>query len=120
MDTEPIHIIDLSRLDHIGKQVIKSLRIELKQLKIVLVILNEKLLMKERELEEIYKEMKNTSIERTLFDNMDEAENHPDEKTENKIPNTFNRRRCTTFQDIMDKNVTSETDSEDADQKPPD
>lgn len=125
VDTEPIHIIDLSRLDHIGKQVIKSLRIELKQLKIENVILNEKFLMKERELEERYKEMKNTSIsmltterslteERTLFDNMDEAENNPDEKTENQIPNTFNRRRCTTFQDIMDKNVTSETDDEDA------
>ena len=58
VDTDPIDIKDLSRLDHIGKQIIKSLRNDLIQLQTENNILNEKLSQKEREIDERYKEMK--------------------------------------------------------------
>jgi DNA polymerase type B, organellar and viral len=53
VDTEPIDIKDLSRLDNIGKQIIKYLRNLLETEK---SILKEKLSQKEREIEERYKE----------------------------------------------------------------
>ncbi|XP_044481936.1 DNA polymerase-like [Mangifera indica] len=58
VDTDPIDIIDLSSLDHIGKQIIKSLRNDVQQLQTENQILNEKLSQKEREIAERYKEMK--------------------------------------------------------------
>nr|GME06072.1 DNA polymerase-like [Ipomoea batatas] len=58
VDTEPIHINDLSFLDHIGKEIIKSLRYELIQLQIENQTLNEKLNQKESEISERYKEIK--------------------------------------------------------------
>lgn len=58
VDTEPIDIKDLSCLDHIGKQIIKSLRNDVIQLQKENQILNEKLAQKEREIAEKYKEMK--------------------------------------------------------------
>jgi hypothetical protein len=57
IDTDPIDIKDLSGLDHIGKLIIKSLRLQTEN-----QILSEKLSQKEREMAERYKEMK------SLFD----------------------------------------------------
>jgi len=119
VDTDPVHIIDFSRLDHIGKQIILSQRSEIKQLRIH----NEKF-MKERELDERKKtDISMLTTERsmtsdsTLFDHMDKPETHPDEKTEKKIPIT-QRRKWTMFPDLMDKVLKPETDDED--KKPPD
>ena len=118
VDTDPIDIKDLSCLDHIGKQIIKSLRNDVIQLQIENDILNEKLSQKEREIAERYKEMKSqfdakmntdkrmhtqstTEIETSLTEDrtlLDKEEEEPtevtnptlDEKTntDKKIPNT--------------------------------
>lgn len=79
VDTDPINIIDLSCLDHIGKQIIKSLRNEVRQLLTENNILNEKLSQKEREIAERYKEI-NLTEDRTLLDK-DKEEEEPTEVT---------------------------------------
>lgn len=56
VDTDPIDVKDLSCLDHIGKQIIKSLRNDLILLQNENKILNQLLSQKEREIEERYKE----------------------------------------------------------------
>lgn len=112
--TDPIDIKDLSCLDHISKQIIKSLSNELIQLKTE--ILNDKLSQKEREIAERYKEMKSdaskntdkrmhtqstTEIQTSLTEDrtlLDSEEEEPTEvtnptldektKTDEKIPNT--------------------------------
>ncbi|XP_050233250.1 DNA polymerase-like [Mercurialis annua] len=58
VDTDPIDVKDLSCLDHIGKQIIKSLRNDVIQLQTEKNLLNEKFSQKEREIAERYKEMK--------------------------------------------------------------
>lgn len=75
VDTDPIDIKDLSCLDHIGKQIIKSLRNNLIQLQTENNILNEKLSQKEREIAERYKEMK------SQFDAMKNTETSLTEST---------------------------------------
>ena len=65
MGTDPFDIKDLSCLDHIGKQIIKSLRNDLIKLKTENKILNEKFSMKEREIAERYKEMKSQARKNT-------------------------------------------------------
>nr|UYK51800.1 hypothetical protein [Paphiopedilum micranthum] len=60
VDTDPMDIIDLSCIDHISKQIIKSIRNNFNY------ILSDKLSQKEREIAERYKDMKsqkNTEIE---------------------------------------------------------
>lgn len=71
VDTDPIDIIDLSCLDHIGKQIRKSLRNEVRLLQSENNILNEKFSQKEREIEERYKEI-NLTKDRTLLDKEEE------------------------------------------------
>jgi len=118
VDTDPIDIQDLSCLDHIGKQIIKSLRNDVIQLQTENNILNEKLSQKEREIAERYKEMKSqfdakkntdkrmhtqstTEIQNSLTEDrtlLDKEEEEPTEvtnptldektKTDEKIPNT--------------------------------
>jgi len=58
VDTDPIHIYDLSCLNHIGKEIIKYLRSTLIQLQIENQTLNEKFNKKESEISERYKEIK--------------------------------------------------------------
>ena len=130
VDTDPIDIKDLSCLNHIGKQIIKSLRNVVIHLQTENQILNEKLSQKEREIAERYKEMKSlfdakkntdkrmntqstteiqTSLteDRTLLDKEEEPTEmtNPtlDEKT--KIPNTDEekptRKRWTMFPELM-------------------
>ena len=57
VDSDPIDIKDLSCLNHIGKQIIKSLRNDVIQLQTEKNILIEKLSQMEREISERYKEM---------------------------------------------------------------
>jgi len=119
VDTDPVHISDLSRLDNIGKQILHSQRSEIKQLQ--LQIHNEKF-MKEGELDERKKtEISMLSTERSptsdspLLDKMDQPETTPDEKTEKKRPRPP-QRKWTMFPDLLENE--SETDDEDL--KPPD
>nr|QHB79550.1 DNA polymerase [Sesuvium portulacastrum] len=58
MDTDPIEIQDLSNLNNIGKQIVKSLRNSLTKLFIQNKILNEKLSQKEKDIAERYKEQR--------------------------------------------------------------
>lgn len=110
VDTDPIDIKDLSSLDHIGKQIIKSLRNDVIQLQTENNILNEKFSQKEREIAERYKEMKSqfdakkntdkrmhtqstTEIQTSLTEDRTLLDKEEEEPTENptldeKIPNT--------------------------------
>lgn len=68
VDTDPLDIKDLSCLDHIGKQIIKSLRNDVIQLQTENHILIEKLSQRERDIAERYKEMKSQFYENNNTD----------------------------------------------------
>lgn len=137
VDTDPIDIKDLSCLDHIGKQIIKSLRNNVIQLQTENDILNEKLFLKEREIAERYKEMESrfdaknnteksmhtTEIETSLTEDRTLLDKEEEERTEvtkptldEEIP-TKKRKRWTMYPDLME-NDTARTDEE-AHQRPP-
>lgn len=129
VDTDPIDIKDLSFLDHVGKEIIKSLRNYVIQLQIENRTLNEKFSIIERGIADRYKEIKypfdakkitdnrmqtqSTSDivtciteDRTLLDKEEKSTSTEVNKDDNiltdeKIPPT--RRKWTMFPDIYDK-----------------
>lgn len=82
VDTEPIEVKDLSRVDHIGKRIVQLLRAEVIHLKDENLFLHEKLLKKEKEIAE----KKNGIAERDK--EMKEESTEVTNPTVNEIPNT--------------------------------
>ncbi|XP_016182637.1 uncharacterized protein LOC107624706 [Arachis ipaensis] len=104
VDTNPVHIIDLSRLDNTSKLIIQEQKAQIKQLRII----NEKLIRMRGEQDE---RMKTDS---GMQGSKDET-NPPNGKNENQKPIT-KRRKWTMFPDLYDNDLKDKADNE----KPPD
>nr|CAD1821794.1 unnamed protein product [Ananas comosus var. bracteatus] len=92
VDTDPIEIKDLSRIDHIGKLIVNSLSNTVRQLMNENLIINQKLSQKEREIDERYKEMK------SLFDDKKNTD-----KRMNTQSNTERQTSLTEDRTLLDK-----------------
>lgn len=88
IDTEPINIIDLGSLDHIGRKVIELLRKDISHLQTENLVLHEKLSQKEREISERYNKIKEelTEVSNPTLDKIPNTEDQTNRDEE--IPNT--------------------------------
>lgn len=113
VDTDPIEIKDLSRMDHIGKLIVNSLSNTVRQLMNENLIIKKKLSQKEREIDERYKEMK------SLFDDKKNTDKRMNTQSNTERQTSLTEDRTAPKEEEPETNPTLDEITQTTDEKMP-